>query len=593
MATLNLYNANDSYHSFGLKLANLEYPQLQALPASGNITVAGSTFTCSKTVETGYTTWEYDGKLWWSDSNVSAIINALGLSSFRNYKSADLFSWYPAAVTGLDDEDVELSAADHAPVSYPCFEVDFTPDGSAGGGDYFGSVTMSRASGYTKSVSPLTMDGNGADMHCMGGYMAVNTGDPDDAFGGMIFGMYAIKCWKRYGGDDPRMLVTFITSSQITRNEFPDEYSVDSGDKGFRPITITPTKPTQGGGSTSGGSPSYPTDTLTQPGAPDETHASAAGSGLLNAYVIDKTNLAHLCYNLFSPTWTSAFTHLFWEPLDSIISLQVFPCTPDTGTAEYVKVLGYLSKKGSAADQLRADWENSQAAPLTNQFKVFDFGDLSIPEMFESFLDYDASDFTLFLPFIGEIAMPVGEVMGSTINVQYTVDFFTGMCVANVLIEKSAELSNGETAPQYAQHSYMGNCAVQMPLTSVQYGNVMGSLAQAASMGLKTGLGGAAGSLAMSAANGGFRPTVTTKGTIGANAGFCGILQPYITITRPIPIEPESYQTVVGYPSYIDATLGTCEGFCRCRNIDLHDVPGMTASEMARVEAMCKEGIYI
>ena len=158
---------------------------------------------------------------------------------------------------------------------------------------------------------------------------------------------------------------------------------------------------------------------------------------------------------------------------------------------------------------------------------------------------------------------------------------------------KAAELSNGETADQYAQHSYMGNCAVQMPLTSVQYGNIMGSLAQAASMGLKTGIGGAAGSLAMSAANGGFRPTVSTKGTIGANAGFCGITQPYITITRPIPIEPENYQTVVGYPSYIDATLGTCEGFCRCRNIDLHNVPGMTASEMARVEAMCKEGIYI
>ena len=592
MATLNLHDANHSYASFPLKVANIEYPQLQELPASGTISINGATFTCNKTVSPGYIRWEFDGKLWFTSGNVSAVINALGLTSFRNYTIADLFKWYPGMWPAAEpDPDVELTGADHGPLTYPKFEVDFTPDGSAGGGDYFGTVSMSRASGYTENVGPVAMDDNGETRHGLVGYMAVNTGDPEDAFGGMLFGIYCFNCWKRYNGDDPRMLVTFVISSQITANEFPDEYSVDAGDKGFRPITIKPTQPTQGGGSTSGGSPTYPTDVLTQPGAPDESVASAAASGLLNAYKIDAANLAHLCYNLFSPTWQSKFTHLFWEPLDSIISLQVFPCSPNVGTQEYVKTLGYMNKMDP--DGLRDAWEASQAYPLTNQFKVFDCGSLSIPEMFESFLDYDASSFELFLPFIGDISMPVNEVMGSTINVQYTVDFFTGMCVANVLITKNTPLSNGNVADQYAQHSYMGNCAVQMPLSSTQYGNIMGSLAQAASMGLKTGLAGAAGSLASSAANGGFRPTVATKGTIGANAGFCGILQPYITITRPIPIEPENYQTVVGYPSYIDAVLGTCEGFCRCKAIDLHNVAGMTQSEADRVTAMCKEGIII
>lgn len=592
MATLKLYNANDNFDDFELKLAKLNYDEYLLLPESGTFTAAGVQFTIDKETSPGFTRYDFTGKLWWSTNNFSAVLHALGLSTFRGWTTANLFEWYPAAIQGALSPDAELCASDQS-LSYPNFTIAFDADGSAGGGDLFSDVEITRAYGATERVTSLAMDDHGTTRYSVVGYMDVVTGDDEDAFGGHIFGLFAVKCWKRYGGDDPRMEFTLITSSQVTFNDFPDEYSVDPGDKGFKPTTITQLNPTTGGGSTSGGSPSYPTDTLTQPGAPDETHASAAGSGLLNAYVINKANLAHLCYNLFSPTWTSAFTHLFWEPLDSIISLQVFPCTPDTGTSEYVKVLGYMSKKGSPSDTLRADWEDSQAAPLTNQFKVFDFGDLSISEMFESFLDYDASDFTLFLPFIGEIAMPVGEVMGSTINVQYTVDFFTGMCVANVLINKSAVLSNGETAPQYAQHSYMGNCAVQMPLTSVQYGNVMGSLAQAASMGLKTGLGGAAGSLAMSAANGGFRPTVTTKGTIGANAGFCGILQPYITITRPIPAESPNYQNVTGYPSYVDATLGTCDGFCKCTDIDLTNVAGITNSEMERVKNMCLAGVYV
>ena len=404
--------------------------------------------------------------------------------------------------------------------------------------------------------------------------------------GDYVFGwMYA-----KYGVGSTsgvKQLHVFVNTALNIHNFFP--LKKGAGDEGFIP-TKSGSFISIGGGEDSG-TPTYESDPLTMPDAPDESVASAAGSGLLHAYKITAENLSHLAYNLFSPTWQSKFTHLFWEPLDSIISLQVFPCEPDVGSSEYVKCLSYMNK--TTADGLRDSWENSQAAPLSKQFKQFDFGSVSVPEMFGSFLDYDASSFELFLPFIGDISLPVNEVMGSTVSVAYTVDFFTGMCVANVLIEKSALLGSGESVDQYAQHSYMGNCAVQIPLTSVQYGNIMGSLAQAASIGLKTGIAGAAGSLASSAAGGGFRPTVQTKGTIGANAGFCGILYPYLTITRPITAEPDSYQQVVGYPSYVDGTLANMNGFCKVDDIDLTNVSGMTESEARRVKSMCQEGIYI
>ena len=356
-----------------------------------------------------------------------------------------------------------------------------------------------------------------------------------------------------------------------------------SGEKGFRPIEAI-TKNTIGGGTTSGTIPGYTTDVLTQPGAPDESVASAIGSGFLNCYKMSQAQLNFLGEALFGGL-ISKFTNIFMNPLDSIVSLQVFPCQPDAGSLEYIKLYNYTCK----VDKLGTD---SQGAPLTKQFKVFDFGTLSIAEMWQSFLDYDATSFQLYLPFIGMIDINVSEVMNGSINVQYTVDFFTGACVANVLCTKTATLSSGATVTQYSQHSFMGNCSIQLPLHNESYASFVGSLANAAS-NLKLGIGAAAGSLAMSAINGAFKPTIETKGSITANAGFCSVLKPYITVTRPITAESIYYQEVIGYPSYITATLAECEDLCVCDDIDLSGISGATDSELERIRSMCREGIYI
>lgn len=367
------------------------------------------------------------------------------------------------------------------------------------------------------------------------------------------------------------------------------ESSPEPGDKGFRPIGNR-TRFVAGGGGISGQRPGYNTSHLTQPGEPDETKASIIGAGFINVYMIDDQNTAvleRLGEALFSSTWDNWVTNIFRNPMDSLISLQIFPVKPYSGTSEPIKMLNHSAKM--------QDLDVDASAPkISKQFRQFDFGTLSIAEMWESFLDYDATSFQLYLPFIGMVDIPVGEVMDGSINVKYTVDFLTGMCVANVLCTKTINVSDGGAAyTQEAQHSYMGNCAVQVPLTSVSYGNIVGALAQAASVGLTTGLAGAAGSLAMSALNGSFKPTVETKGTIGANAGFCSVLYPYITITRPITAEPDSYQQVMGYPSYIESTLGACEDLCVCDDIDLSGIVGATDSEMQRIRQLCKEGVYV
>ena len=74
--------------------------------------------------------------------------------------------------------------------------------------------------------------------------------------------------------------------------------SLDPGDKGFVPAGNKGHRPT-GGGIDSGWKPVYPTDELEQPGAPDESVASAVRTGFLNIYQLNEANLVKLGKCLF------------------------------------------------------------------------------------------------------------------------------------------------------------------------------------------------------------------------------------------------------------------------------------------------------
>ena len=370
------------------------------------------------------------------------------------------------------------------------------------------------------------------------------------------------------------------------------ETGASPGDKGFTPTGAytTKNKPGIGGrGSEPGAKPRYKGDPITQPGAPDESQASAVGSGFINCYMIDTANLQKVGQCLYGSTLLGLLQSLSINPLDFIISLMVFPTNPDVGSSENIKLGGWLAAAAGGA-ALGFDATGNR---LASEFKVVDFGTLQIPENWGSFLDYE-SQIELYLPFIGTVSIDVSECMGGSINVQYTIDFFTGMCVANVLCSKPAfVLPNGDVIQNVeAQHAYQGNCAIQIPLSAINYGNMVGSLINACTQGITNPAMGMINA-AETAFNGGFRPTVTSKGNIVANSGFCSVLYPYVRITRPITAEPESFQEVLGYPSYINTTLGECEGLCVCEDIDIEGITGATENELTRIKSLCSEGVYI
>lgn len=406
--------------------------------------------------------------------------------------------------------------------------------------------------------------------------------------GGYVFGFVLVYI-EGYNKTDKIVigLDTTITPETFTEPDY------DPGQKGFIPTGAYTTKniPGVGGrGETNKKDPDYAAASITQPGAPNESVASAIGTGFINAYKIDKANLQALGECLWGTTLEGFLSGLFVNPLDFIVSLCVFPCNPEIGASTPVK----LGRWECSLDPNKGLLFESSGQLLTSEFKVVPFGSIDIPENWGNFLDYSQTEIELYLPFIGTVEIDTSECMGGSIDVQYTIDFFTGMCVANVLCSRpNYRLPNGKALSYvHAQHSYQGNCAIQIPLSRADYGAMIGSLINSCTQAITNPVSGMA-NLAGDLMNGNLRPNISSKGNIVANSGYCSVLYPYVRITRPITAEPESFQEVMGYPSYINTTLGQCQDLCICEDIDLRGITGATEQELNKIRQLCKDGVYV
>ena len=403
--------------------------------------------------------------------------------------------------------------------------------------------------------------------------------------------------WIAFGftGAGNRYSTISICYCRFLTNTLWGDLSTEPGDTGYKPTGnhYSSDRPGVGGKGhnqhPTKHTPEYKTGTISNPGAPNESVASVIGAGLIHPYKIDTSNLGALTSCLYGTTLGGLITNLAIDPLDFIISLNIFPCSPTVGSSTHV-CLGKWICTDSGVDSLGG---NVVAYPLSKQFKTISFGSLNVRENWGSFLDYTNSKVEIYLPFIGFVDLETSEIMDGSIALDYTIDFLTGMCVANICCTKSVETPDGVVYSQYSQHAYQGNCAISVPLSQMQYGQMIGSIINAGVQGLRGGMLNAGISLAGDFISGNMSPQASTKGSITANAGFCSVLYPYLRITRPISAEPDSFQDAMGYPSYINSTLGECDDLCICESIDLHSISGATDSEIERIRQMCLEGVHV
>lgn len=307
------------------------------------------------------------------------------------------------------------------------------------------------------------------------------------------------------------------------------------------------------------------------------------GTGMVPPIILPTGN-AHALFTVYNPTqaqiddfgawlWSSdpidALKKLFQSPIEAVISLHQIYVDPPVGESQHIWC-GYLDSGVSSL-------------VVSRQYTSHDCGSISLPEYFGNVLDYSPyTEVSLYLPFIGIVPLADKDIMRSTISITYNVDVYTGACLANVKVNRDG--GNGGVL-----YTFVGNCAVQYPLTSGNMNGLLLGLANTA-LAVTTGSPFLIGHAAVNAFAGG--ASVQRSGQFSGNAGVLGNKTPYLIISRPQPHLANNFPAYQGKPTNYTTTVGACSGFIKCKVDHIENV-NATDSELTEIDTLLQQGVLV
>ena len=298
---------------------------------------------------------------------------------------------------------------------------------------------------------------------------------------------------------------------------------------------------------------------------------SHGNNGLWSIYNPTINELKSLGGYLWSSNIIEILQKFLNNPMDCIISLHMIYATPSTNGKQNI-ILGYLDSGVSAN-------------VVVNQFINIDCGSVNTTEYFGDARDYVAPYTVVecYLPFIGIVKLKTEDIIGSNINIIYTLDVLTGAILCKIFVTK-----NGAKQQLY---TFNGNASVQIPLTGSDRTRLLSGAITGAVAGITAGglIGAVAGGVAGGLMGG---TSIERSGNFSANSGALGIKKPYLIISRKTPYDADNYNDYYGYPSNKTVVLNNCKGFTRVKDIYI-DIPNATNEEKIEIETLLKNGIII
>ena len=405
----------------------------------------------------------------------------------------------------------------------------------------------------------------------------------------------------------------------------------------------------QGGTSETGGGHGTFDDTSDPIPYPLLPSLSAADAGLITLFRPEKNALQALGRVLWTniTDFIDNLNKIFVNPMDYIISLNIFPCIPEVGEPREINIGSWTS--------------NIYMSPVLSQWHEYNCGTIRINEYWGSALDYAPNTkISLFLPFIGSVDLNTDEVMGHALTVKYNIDLMSGQCVAMVAVDDSV------------WYQFTGECSISIPLTASDWsrvytaaigavgtaitGGISAAGAGAAAGGATAALAGTRASEAISMAGQNFAminetskgirgvqemrtrmleaaeiasnaarqaasaPTrvgagirasriantinntvgqvtsgkghISHSGSVSGSAGMLGIKTPYIIIEFPNQSLADNYKHFVGYPSNLSGKLSDFSGYTECEQVIPNGFTG-TDDELAELLESLKGGVYL
>ena len=297
-------------------------------------------------------------------------------------------------------------------------------------------------------------------------------------------------------------------------------------------------------------------------------------TGLGAVYVPTISQIRSFSEWLWSPNFIDQIKKLFSDPMQGIIGLHQVYFTPSHDGTNTIHC-GYLDS-GVSSDY------------TTTRYIKVNCGSIDVKEVFGNVFDYDPlTTIECYLPFIGIVPIKVGDVMRSTLSIEYVCDVLTGACLCNIYVNRDDA--------KCVLYTYGGNCAVNYPLSSGSYMGIVSALTGVGiSIGGAIATGGA--SLPLSIAGGiasmmNAHTNVKTSGGYSGNTGAMGIKKPYLIIKNTLSAMPDNYNKYIGNPYNNTKKINECKGFTQANVIHLHG--DMLQQEKEEIVNLFNSGVII
>ena len=299
-----------------------------------------------------------------------------------------------------------------------------------------------------------------------------------------------------------------------------------------------------------------------------------SSSSMFSIYSPSLSELNAFAGFLWSGEFVDNVVKLFQDPMNAIIGLHQIYTDPIIGTRTNI----YCGKIDSHV--------NSRI--VAQQYKTINCGSITINEYFGDARDYDFTNISIYLPFIGIKQLNSKDVVGGKISVDCIVDVVTGTILYNISVTKKGV--------KQLLYTFNGNCAVQLPITAYNYSNIISNTIGIVASGVATiASGGSALPLLVGSAGRALtssKAEVQQSNTISSNAGAMGIKKPYLIINRQNAYTANAYHTLQGYPSNINVSLSTLSGYTRVKECHLEGIPA-TDEELEEIYTLLKQGVIL
>lgn len=266
------------------------------------------------------------------------------------------------------------------------------------------------------------------------------------------------------------------------------------------------------------------------------------------------------------------------NPMDAIISLHEIYCTPRNAATKHIMLGSYNS--------------NISCPTVKDRYKTIDCGSIYIPEIYGDARDYIRTQAEIYLPFISFRSVDVRDIVNCIVNVVYTIDLYTGSCLAVINTTKDGV--------KQTLYTFEGNCGAQIPLTAAQRNGLVSLISATASSligGVTGGVGGAVamgvGKAVAGVGSGAFQANISRTSGFSGNAGAMAIKTPYIIITRNKSADAANYEHYIGKPTNRTVYLTNCSGYTRVKAVHVENIPGATDKEKDMIKALLEGGVIL